>query len=110
MQHYFITTRLLDWSENGGIALFFAISGHIAIRSNCTNERIMAQGEMFTIHGVNLMDLEKLCPNAVKKIIINNVAVPEIKEFWEIANINQVTVFSDLHGCQITYEKGRNKF
>ena len=150
MQHYFIPTRLLDCSENLGIALFFAISGHmegnniglylldpielnkyssiggilivpeesmrisymnnyikkvpyppnfpIAMRANCTNDRIMAQRGMFTIHGVDLMDLEKLCPKAVKKIIIDNAAVPEIKEFWEIANINQFNVFPDLHG------------
>lgn len=150
MQHYFIPTRLLDWSENLGIALFFAISDHIegndiglyllnpvelnncsnkggipivpeesmgmsyidnyikkvpyppqypiAIKSSCTNERVMAQRGMFTIHGDSLMDLEKLCPNVVKKIIIKNEAVPEIKEFLEIANINQFTVFPDLHG------------
>ena len=58
----------------------------------------MAQRGMFTIHGDSLMDLEKLCPNVVKKIIIKNEAVPEIKEFLEIANINQFTVFPDLHG------------
>lgn len=150
MQHYFIPTRLLDWSENLGIALFFAVSCHnegrdiglyllnpielnkyskkdgipivpeenmglsyvdnyikkepfpptypIAIKSNCINERVMAQRGMFTVHGDNLAGLESLCPKAVKKIVIANEAVPEIKEFLEIANINQLTVFPDLHG------------
>ena len=28
MQHYFIPTRLLDWSENLGIAIYFAIYSH----------------------------------------------------------------------------------
>jgi len=150
MQHYFIPTRLLDWSENLGISLFFAVSNHhegddvglyilnpielnkysskigipivpgecmglsyidnyikkipfpptypIAIKSNFINERIMAQRGMFTVHGDDLTDLEKLCPKAVKKFVIANKAVPEIKEFLEIANINEFTVFPDLHG------------
>lgn len=150
MQHYFIPTRLLDWSENLGIALFFAVSSHqegddvglyildpvelnnysskkgipivpgesmglsyienyinkfpypptcpIAIKSNYINERIMAQRGMFTVHGDDLTPLEKLCPKAVKKFVISNKAVPEIKEFLEIANINEFTVFPDLHG------------
>lgn len=150
MQHYFIPTRLLDWSENLGISLFFAVSNHqegndiglnildpvelnkysskmgipivpeecmglsyidnyikkipypptypIAIKSNLINERIMAQRGMFTVHGDDLTALEKLCPKAVKKFVIANKAVPEIKEFLEIANINEFTVFPDLHG------------
>ena len=28
MQHYYIPTRLLDWSENLGIAIYFAIYSH----------------------------------------------------------------------------------
>lgn len=28
MQHYAIPTRILDWSENLGVALFFAITNH----------------------------------------------------------------------------------
>lgn len=150
MQHYFIPTRLLDWSENLGIALFFAVSSHkdgndiglyilnpkelnqyskkagipivpddsmglsyienyirkipfppqypIAIKSNFINERVMAQRGMFTVHGDNLTEMEKLCPNAVKKFVISNDTVPEIKDFLEIANINEFTVFPDLHG------------
>lgn len=150
MQHYFIPTRLLDWSENLGISLFFAVSNHyadddiglyilnpielnkysskmgipivpeecmglsyienyinkipfppmypIAIKSNFINERVMAQRGMFTVHGNDRTALEKLCPKAVKRFIISNKVVPEIKEFLEIANINEFTVFPDLHG------------
>lgn len=150
MQHYFIPTRLLDWTENLGISLFFAVSNHregddiglyilepielnkysskmgipivpeecmglsyienyikkipfpptypIAVKANFINERIMAQRGMFTVHGDNLTDLEKLCPKAVKKFVIANEAVHEIKEFLEIANINEFTVFPDLQG------------
>lgn len=58
----------------------------------------MAQRGMFTVHGDNLTALEELCPKAVKKFVIANKAVPEIKEFLEIANINEFTVFPDLHG------------
>lgn len=150
MQHYFIPTRLLDWSENLGIAIYFAIYSHtnnkdislyvlnplelnkyskkqgipivpddnmglsyinnyikkepfpptypIAIKSNFINERVMAQRGMFTVHGDDLTAIEKLCPNAVEKFIISYKAIPEIKEFLDIANINEFTVFPDLHG------------
>ena len=150
MQHYFIPTRLLDWSESLGIALFFAISNRqeendmalflldpfelnkysekqgiptvpddnmglsyvenyinkspfppqypIAIKSLYTNNRILAQRGMFTIHGDNTNDIEKLCPNAVNKIIIKQEVVPEIMEFLEFANINEITVYPDFNG------------
>lgn len=151
MQHYYIPTRLLDWSENLGIAIYFAIYNHqsndkdislyvlnpvelnkyskkqgipivpddnmglsyvtnyikkepfppqypIAIKSNFINERVMAQRGMFTVHGDNLTAIEVLCPKAVKKFIISNKVIPEIKEFLEIANINEFTVFPDLQG------------
>lgn len=150
MQHYFIPTRLLDWSENLGIAIYFAVSGHteghdislyilnplelnkyskklgipivpddsmglsyienyikkvpfppqypIAVKSNFINDRVIAQRGMFTVHGDDLTEMENLCPKAVEKFVISNKAIPEIKEFLEIANINEFTVFPDLHG------------
>ena len=150
MQHYFIPTRLLDWSENLGVSLFFSVANHqkdndialflldplelnayskkngipivpdenmglsyvenyinknpfapefpIAIKSLYTNNRILAQRGMFTIHGDNLNDIEKLCPNAVTKIIISNNAIPEIMEFLDLANINEITVYPDFNG------------
>lgn len=150
MQHYSIPTRLLDWSENLGIAMYFAVSGHaenhnislyvlnpielnkyskkygipivpddsmglsyienyvkkepfpptypIAIKSNFINDRVIAQRGMFTVHGDNLTGIEDLCPKAVKKFTISNKAIPEIKEFLEIANINEFTVFPDFNG------------
>lgn len=150
MQHYFIPTRLLDWSESLGVSLFFAVANHqddndvalflldplelnayskkdgvptvpddnmglsyvenyinknpfspvypIAIKSLYTNNRILAQRGMFTIHGDNLNDIERLCPNAVTKIIISNDTIPEIMEFLELANINEITVYPDFNG------------
>lgn len=150
MQHYFVPTRLLDWSENLGVSLFFAVTNHkndndvalflldplelnayskkngipnvpdenmglsyvenyikkipfeprmpIAIKSSYTNNRILAQRGMFTIHGDDLKSIEDLCPSAITKIIINNKAIPEIKEFLEIANINEITVYPDFNG------------
>lgn len=157
MQHYNVPTRLLDWSENLGISLFFAVSNHvegndaglylldpaelnkyskrndipivpeeskglfyidnyirkipfpprypIAIKSNLINDRIMAQRGLFTIHGDELKGIETLCPAAVKKIIIADEAIPEIKEFLEIANINEFTVFPDLQGLSTHIRK-----
>ncbi len=150
MQHYFIPTRLLDWSENLGVALYFAISGNkdegdislylldplelntytkkdgipiipdenmgldyienylkkipfsprfpIAIRPNFINDRMLAQRGLFTVHGDDLTEIEVLCPKAVKKFIIAHDVIEEIKEFLEIANINEYTVFPDING------------
>lgn len=70
----------------------------IAIKSNFINDRVIAQRGMFTIHGDDLTAIEKLCPNAVEKFTISYTAIPEIREFLDIANINEFTVFPDLHG------------
>ncbi|MDR0884282.1 MAG: FRG domain-containing protein [Oscillospiraceae bacterium] len=151
MQHYFIPTRLLDWTETLGISLYFALSGYrgegnialfllnpvklnsysfhekiiptipedtrdlsyaksyiastppvaqypIAIRTNFSNPRVLAQRGMFTVHGADTSPIDKLCPDAVYKLVIGSTAVPEIKEFLTDANINEATVFPDIFG------------
>jgi hypothetical protein len=150
MQHYWIPTRLLDWSENLGISVYFATRYNrlssdmaiyvlnpvelnkysnkngvpvvqdepmaldyvknylnkdpfpprypIAIRPNFSNERMLAQRGIFTIHGDDLTPIEELCPRAVIKIILGANAIDEAREFLDIANINESTVFPDMSG------------
>lgn len=150
MQHYFVPTRILDWSESLGIALFFAVQNHkkgvnaglflldpnklnaksskrgipcmpdnpmnlsykrmyidhdpypvphpIAIKSNYSNARVLAQRGMFTIHNDSRRGIEEMYPDVVTKYIITEEAVPEVQEFLDIANINVSTIFPDFYG------------
>lgn len=153
MQHYHIPTRLIDWTESFGIALYFAtyynklknsekdaaiylldpvklnqISGKnevlkipreednfsytgiywknipfkpnapIAIEPIFKNDRIVAQRGAFTVHHNEITPLEDLFPQAIKKIIIPNNAIPAAIEFLELANLNEYSVFPDLAG------------
>ena len=71
----------------------------IAIRPNkYNNNRILAQSGVFTVHPNTQNSLEKLCPECVVKIIINNSAIPEIVEILEITNVNDITIYPDMHG------------
>jgi hypothetical protein len=150
MQHNWIPTRLLDWSENLGISVYFAVKYNteqtdmaiyllnpeglnkfyskkeipiipdnpmnleyvknylnkdpfppeypIAIRPNFSNNRMIAQRGLFTIHGDNLTPIEQLCPKAVLKIGLSKKIINEANDFLDFANINEYTVFPDING------------
>jgi hypothetical protein len=153
MQHYGIPTRLLDWSETFGIALFFAttynqshhpdkdaalylldpvalnrISGQkqvfrvpehentfgytriywehspfaaaapIALEPIFLNDRMLAQRGMFTVHHDQIDPLEDVFPNAIKKVVLPNAAIPAALEFLELSNLTKFSVFPDLAG------------
>ena len=157
MQHYYSPTRLLDWTENLGTALYFAVQYPkentnaalyildpialnrysqktkipnipddsdgmdyienylekrpyppkypIAIRPNFISDRLSAQRGAFTVHGDDLTPLEKLCPDAIKRIDISRECFPEITEFLDIANITELTVFPDMSGLALYIRK-----
>jgi len=150
MQHNWIPTRLLDWSENLGISVYFAVKYNskktdmaiyllnpdelnrysskkeipvipdnpmgleyvknyinkdpfppeypIAIRPNFSNNRMIAQRGLFTIHGDNLTPIEQLCPKAVLKIKLSKNIINDANNFLDFANINEYTVFPDING------------
>lgn len=76
----------------------FAPTYPIAIQPLFQNDRIFAQSGAFTIHGDDLSPIEKLCPLAVKRVVLEQRAIEGAHEFLEIANINARTVFPDLEG------------
>jgi hypothetical protein len=53
---------------------------------------------MFTIHGDDTTPVERLCSDAVKRVVLTYEAIQEARDFLETANINEYTIFPDLAG------------
>ena len=70
----------------------------VAVEPIFSNSRMFAQRGMFTIHHDKTDPIEKKFPKAVKKVVLSNKLFPTIKEFLELSNINELTVFPDFAG------------
>jgi hypothetical protein len=53
---------------------------------------------MFTVHGDDLSPIERMCPKAVKRIVLKQGALNGALEFLKVANIN--ARFPDMFGAQ----------
>ena len=53
---------------------------------------------MFTVHHDKIEPIENEFPNAIRRVILPNIAIPSALEFLEIANIDEFSVFPDLSG------------
>lgn len=61
------------------------------------NERMKNQKGFFTVH-VDETPMEVSCEENVRKVVINEEAIPGVKRFLEYAGINDDTIFPDLDG------------
>ncbi len=71
----------------------------IAIIPSKIHPRLVAQSSFFTVHGTNLLPLDEIYDeNIVKKIDIPSSVIPDAKKFLTLTNMNEYSLFPDLHG------------
>lgn len=70
----------------------------LAVLPNKTNQRVLAQKAVFTLHWNLKEPLEALCPKHIHKFELSAKAVDEAREFLELAGVNEYSLFPDLDG------------
>ncbi|HAV1401786.1 TPA: FRG domain-containing protein [Vibrio parahaemolyticus] len=162
MQHYGLPTRLLDWTNSLGTALYFALKGDPAspciwlldpytlneistsypvlydtsslpdlggdqdlnigqiMAGNCSiekpyairpphgNSRISAQRGFFTVHTNSPEPIEKLCPEAVRRIDINPDDIARFKRQLKYLSIDEFAMFPDRDGLAAYLKSAHN--
>jgi hypothetical protein len=70
----------------------------LAIEGSRAIARMQWQRSVFTLHKNVTVPLEKLYPDAIKKIQIPHEVIKAAKEFLRISGMNEFTAFPDLDG------------
>ncbi len=70
----------------------------IAILPNKTNQRVLAQKAVFTLHWNLKKPLETICPKHVYKIEFSDKALDRATKFLELAGVSEYALFPDLDG------------
>jgi len=65
------------------------------------NNRLIAQGGYFTLHGTMVKSLDELAPDTIERIKLPVNAIKEANKFHDLAGINKYTLFPEVeYLCQ----------
>jgi len=70
----------------------------IAIYPLKSHSRLLAQDGFFTIHGTNEKSLDEIYPGLIKSFDIPKSIIPDAKKFFQMAKINEFSLYPDLDG------------
>jgi hypothetical protein len=73
-------------------------TGAIAADGDSSVARIHSQGGAFTVHGDLSLPLERVAPDALTCHALPIGAIPEAKEFLELAGVSEFSIYPDLAG------------
>ena len=72
--------------------------GALASEGDSSIERIHSQGGAFTIHGDLATPIEQSCPAAVTCHELPKAAIPDARNFLELAGAHEFSIYPDLAG------------